>query len=78
MDIERKYREWLSSSRVNEEDKKTLLAMGEEEKSDAKSVSIYNMAGQAIVLNSGEMTFNVASGYYIVVVDGKTTKVMVR
>ena len=35
MDIERKYREWLSSSRVNEEDKKTLLAMGEEEKSDA-------------------------------------------
>ena len=45
---------------------------------DAKSVSIYNMAGQAIVLNSGEMTFNVASGYYIVVVDGKTTKVMVR
>ena len=45
---------------------------------DAKSVSIYNMAGQTIVLNSGEMTFNVASGYYIVVVDGKTTKVMVR
>ena len=45
---------------------------------DAKSVSIYNMAGQAIVLNSSEMTFNVASGYYIVVVDGKTTKVMVR
>ena len=41
-------------------------------------VSIYNMNGQAIVLNSNETVFNVASGIYVVVVDGKTSKVMVR
>lgn len=41
-------------------------------------VSIYNMSGQAIVVNSNETTFNVAPGIYIVAVDGKTVKVMVR
>ena len=41
-------------------------------------VSIYNMNGQAIVVNSNETVFNVASGIYVVVVDGKTSKVMVR
>lgn len=41
-------------------------------------VSIYNMSGQAIVVNSNETTFNVASGIYIVAVDGQTVKVMVR
>lgn len=41
-------------------------------------VSIYNMSGQAIAVNSNETTFNVASGIYIVAVDGKTVKVMVR
>ena len=41
-------------------------------------VSIYNMNGQAIVVNSNDTTFNVAPGFYVVVVDGKTSKVMVR
>lgn len=45
---------------------------------EAKSVSIYNMAGQVIALNSGDTMFNVASGLYIVIVDGKTTKVIVK
>ena len=45
---------------------------------DVKTTSIYNVNGQAVALNSAEKTFNVASGIYVVVVDGKSLKVMVK
>lgn len=45
---------------------------------EAESVSIYNICGQAVAVNSPAKTFDVAKGIYIVTVDGKTTKVMVR
>lgn len=45
---------------------------------DVKATSIYNVNGQAVALNSAEKTFNVASGIYVVVVDGKSLKVMVK
>lgn len=45
---------------------------------EAESVSIYNICGQAVAVNSPAKTFVVAKGIYIVTVDGKTTKVMVR
>lgn len=45
---------------------------------EAQSVSVYNVNGQAVVLNSAERSFDVAAGIYVVVVDGKTTKVMVK
>lgn len=44
----------------------------------ATGVSIYGINGQAVALNSNERVFNVAAGVYVVVVDGKTSKVMVR
>lgn len=44
----------------------------------ATGVSIYGINGQAVALNSNERVFNVAAGVYVVVVDGKTEKVMVR
>lgn len=40
--------------------------------------SIFNAAGQAVALNSAEKAFNVARGMYIVVVDGKAQKVIVK
>ena len=43
-----------------------------------RAASVYTVAGQAIVLNSEADAINVASGLYIVVVDGKATKVVVR
>ena len=42
------------------------------------TTSIYNIAGQAIALGSKAKEFIVASGMYIVNVDGKATKVVVR
>ena len=45
---------------------------------DAATVSVYNAAGQAVAINSAERTFAVARGIYVVVVDGKATKVIVR
>lgn len=45
---------------------------------DAATVSVYNAAGQAVAINSAERTFAVARGMYVVVVDGKATKVIVR
>lgn len=45
---------------------------------DAATVSVYNAAGQAVAINSAERTFAVARGMYVVVVDGKATKVVVR
>ncbi len=45
---------------------------------NAGSVSIYNTAGQAVVLDSKDNTFQVARGIYLVAVDGKTTKVLVK
>ena len=45
---------------------------------DAAAVSVYNAAGQAVAINSAERTFAVARGMYVVVVDGKATKVVVR
>ena len=35
MDIEKTYREWLNSPSLQEDEKKSLLAMGQEEKEDA-------------------------------------------
>lgn len=40
--------------------------------------SIYNAAGQTVALNSADKSFNVARGMYIVVVDGKAQKVIVK
>ncbi|MGM9801986.1 MAG: DUF6383 domain-containing protein [Candidatus Limisoma sp.] len=40
--------------------------------------SIYNAAGQTVALNSADKAFNVARGMYIVVVDGKAQKVIVK
>lgn len=45
---------------------------------DAATVSVYNAAGQAVAINSAERTFAVARGMYVVIVDGKATKVIVR
>lgn len=45
---------------------------------EAGAVSIYNAAGQAIAINSKDAQFFVPGGVYIVVVDGKTTKVLVK
>ena len=45
---------------------------------DAATVSVYNAAGQTVAVNSAERTFAVARGMYVVVVDGKATKVIVR
>ena len=45
---------------------------------DAATVSVYNAVGQAVAINSAERTFAVARGMYVVVVDGKATKVVVR
>lgn len=45
---------------------------------DAATVSVYNAAGQSVAINSAERTFAVARGMYVVVVDGKATKVIVR
>lgn len=45
---------------------------------EAQSVTIYNMNGQAVVINSPETAFNVAKGVYVVVIDGNTSKVMVK
>lgn len=45
---------------------------------DAATVSVYNAAGQAVAINLAERTFAVARGMYVVVVDGKATKVIVR
>lgn len=40
--------------------------------------SIYSISGQLIVANSTEKSFNIANGLYIVTVDGKAHKVIVR
>lgn len=45
---------------------------------EAESVSIYTISGQAIAINSRETTFSVATGVYVVVIDGKTSKVAVK
>lgn len=45
---------------------------------EASSVSVYNAAGQAVAVNTQERTLSVARGMYVVVVDGRATKVVVR
>lgn len=45
---------------------------------EANAVSIFNAAGQAVAVNSKDAQFFVASGIYVVVVDGKATKVLVK
>ena len=45
---------------------------------EGNNTSIYNTMGQTVVANSTAKTFNVPAGLYIVNVDGKTTKVLVR
>ncbi|MGM9842492.1 MAG: DUF6383 domain-containing protein [Candidatus Limisoma sp.] len=45
---------------------------------EAQSVSIHTVNGQAIAVNSNERSFNVTKGIYLVTVDGKTTKVLVK
>lgn len=45
---------------------------------EAEAVSIFNAAGQAIAINSKDNQFAVAAGVYVVVVDGKTSKVLVK
>lgn len=45
---------------------------------EANAVSIFNAAGQAVAVNSKDAQFFVASGVYVVVVDGKATKVLVK
>lgn len=45
---------------------------------EASSVSVYNAAGQAVAVNTRERTLSVARGMYVVVVDGRATKVVVR
>lgn len=45
---------------------------------EGNNTSIYNTMGQTVVANSTAKTFNVSAGLYIVNVDGKTTKVLVR
>lgn len=45
---------------------------------DAASVSVYNVAGQAVAINTPLRTLNVARGMYVVMVDGKAEKVIVR
>lgn len=45
---------------------------------EVESTSVYNMNGQAVVLESPDKEFNVAAGVYIVVTDGRSTKVLVK
>ncbi|MDD6869287.1 MAG: DUF6383 domain-containing protein [bacterium] len=45
---------------------------------DGNNVTIYNAAGQALVVNSGEKTFSAPRGIYVVVVDGVAQKVAVK
>lgn len=54
-------------------DKGSIRIIGE-----ANAVSIYNTAGQAIAVNSKDNEFAVSAGIYVVVVDGKVTKVLVK
>ncbi len=51
----------------------TISILGE-----ASSVSVYNVAGQAVAVNTPLRTLNVARGMYVVLVDGKAEKVVVR
>ncbi|MGM9833738.1 MAG: DUF6383 domain-containing protein [Candidatus Limisoma sp.] len=45
---------------------------------EAQNVSIHTVNGQAVAVNSSKRSFNVAKGIYLVTVDGKTTKVLVK
>ena len=45
---------------------------------EAESVSVYNMAGQAFVVNAKVDFVEVPAGLYVVVVDGEAQKVIVR
>lgn len=45
---------------------------------DGNNVTIYNAAGQALVVNSSEKTFSAPRGIYVVVVDGVAQKVAVK
>lgn len=51
----------------------TISILGE-----ATNVSVYNVAGQAVALNTPLRTINAARGMYIVTVDGKAVKVFVK
>ena len=46
--------------------------------SDGNNVTLYNAAGQALVVNSSEKTFSAPRGIYVVVVDGVAQKVAVK
>ena len=45
---------------------------------NGNNVTIYNAAGQTLVVNSGEKTFSAPRGIYVVVVDGVAQKVAVK
>ncbi len=57
---------------------KALGLNGEIRIINGTTASIYNAAGQAIVVNTASKTVNVAPGMYVVVVDGAAQKVVVR
>ncbi len=63
---------------VNVGGAKVVARQGEIAVEGAGVVSIYNAAGQAVVANSAAGTFRVPAGLYLVSVDGKVVKVMVR
>lgn len=63
---------------VNVAGAKVVARQGEIAVEGAGVVSIYNAAGQAVVANSAAGTFRVPAGLYLVSVDGKVVKVMVR
>lgn len=63
---------------VNVGGAKVVARQGEIAVEGAGVVSIYNAAGQAVVANSAAGTFSVPAGLYMVRVDGKVVKVMVR
>ncbi|MGM9840876.1 MAG: hypothetical protein ACI31D_01595 [Candidatus Limisoma sp.] len=63
---------------VNVGNAKVVARQGAIAVEGAGVVSIYNAAGQAVVANSAAGTFRVPAGLYLVSVDGKVVKVMVR
>ena len=63
---------------VNASTAKVYGCNGEIRVEGGNMTSIYNAAGQTVALNSADKAFNVARGMYIVVVDGKAQKVIVK
>lgn len=63
---------------MDKEEAKAIGGNGEIRIIGEAQVSIYSVNGQAIAINSTETSFAVAKGVYVVVIDGKSTKVMVK